>query len=81
MTDLCPRSYFGLCGGRVCVSDLCRHSFTGVCRGGVCVSGLCHRRYFGLCRGPLRVSEDFLRRVSRKSALQEYQRMSYKSVK
>ena len=45
MSDLCRRSYIGVCRGGVCVSDLCRPSYIGVCRGSVCVSDLCRRRY------------------------------------
>ena len=41
MSDLCCRSYFGVCRGGVSVSDLCRRSYIGVCRGGVCESDLC----------------------------------------
>ena len=40
MSDLCRRSYIGVCRGGVSVIDLCRRSFIGVCRGGVCVSDL-----------------------------------------
>ena len=45
MSDLCRRSYTGVCRGGVCVSDLCRRiCLSCVCGGGVCVSDLCRRR-------------------------------------
>ena len=42
MSDLCRRSYIGVCRGGVCESDLCRRSYMGVCRAGVCVGDVCH---------------------------------------
>ena len=91
MTDLCRRSYIGVCSGGVSVSDLCRRSYIGVCRGSVCVSDLWRRTSVShksvKKEGPTRV----LTRVSSKSVLQECQvrvsekkcqaRASYKSVK
>ena len=44
MSDLCRRSYLGVCAGGVCESDLCRRSYIRVCRGGVCESDLCQVR-------------------------------------
>ena len=44
MSDLCRRSYIGVCRGGVCDSDLWRRSYIGVCRGGVCESDLCQVR-------------------------------------
>ena len=38
MSDLCRRSYIGVCRGSVCVSDLCRRSYIRVCGGSVCVT-------------------------------------------
>ena len=32
MSDLCRRSYIGVCTGGVCESDLCRRSYIGVCK-------------------------------------------------
>ena len=43
VTDLCRRSYIGVCRGGVCVRDLCRRSYIGVCSGGVCEGDLCRR--------------------------------------
>ena len=74
--------YFDACRGGVRVYDLWRRSYFGVCRGGVCVSDLWRCSYFGVCRGGVGVSEDCPKRVSSKSALQEYHvRLSYKSAK
>ena len=44
MTDLCRRSYIGVCRAGVCVSDLHRCSYIGVSRSGVSVSDLCQVR-------------------------------------
>ena len=35
MSDLCRRSYTGVCRGGVSASDLWRRSYIGVCRGRV----------------------------------------------
>ena len=40
MSDLCRRSYIGVCRGGVSVRSLCRGSYIGVCRGGLSVSDL-----------------------------------------
>ena len=82
MSDLCRRSFIGVCRGSVSVSDLWRRSYIGVCRGSVCVSDLCRRSYIGVCRGSVSVSDPCRRsyfgvcrsvRVSSKSVLQECQ--------
>ena len=44
MSDLCRRSYIGVCRGGVCVNELSPRSYIGVCRGPVCVSDLCQVR-------------------------------------
>ena len=41
MSDLCRRSFIGICRGGIIISDLCRRSFIGICRGGIIMSDLC----------------------------------------
>ena len=61
MTNLCRRSYMGLCSGGVCLSDLCRRSYLGLCSGDVCLSDLCRRSYIGFCSGVVCVSDAWRR--------------------
>ena len=56
-TDLCCRSYIGVCRGGVCLTDMSRRSYIGVCRGGVSVTDLCRHSYIGVCRGSVCASD------------------------